>query len=410
MVRAFFAALALAVGVSGEPPQASQPKSARVPSSVLALVHDDFGSGTKLTRVDPRTLKRSGRGLELATGGGDATALSPDRTTLAVAAGLGLAGVEFVDVQRMRSLGFVRLGVSGWVSHLFWQGGYFFAVVEGEQRAAVVTLDPIGRLVLERHRIRGTILHAKPAHPQRVVLLLAPHRGIGPLRLAVVGGKGMASTVLPSFVGGSRTDRQGNDIRTREEIPALVVDDAGLRAFVYARRSVAEISLRNLSVTQHSLSEPVSLLERFRNWLEPPAEAKLVTGYWREGAWLGDGRFAVTGSDYAAATGAVGAGLLLVDTRDWSVRTVDPDANHLVVAGEAVLSLDADQFGVEGYDFAGKRHLHVLRDTMITWLQPVGDLVYAHVGAGNRIVVIDPVAGRTLARTTTKRFVALVER
>jgi hypothetical protein len=406
MVRSFFVTLALAFGVSGEPPQASQPKSAHVPGSVLAVVHADVGPGAKLVRVDPLTLKRSGKSLELTTGGGDATAFSPDRRTLALSAGLGLAGIEFVDVHRMRSLGFVRLGVGGWVTHLFWQDSSLFAVVDGERRRAVIGIDPVGRQVVHRHRIQGSILHAKPADG-RVVLLLGPRRGIGPLTLAVVGGKGMTATSVPSFVGGSRTDGQGSDIRTREEIPALVVDDSGLRAFVYAGRSVAEVSLRNLSVTQHSLSEPVSLLERFRNWLEPTAHAKLVEGYWRDGAWLRNGRFAVTGSDFAGS--ATPAGLVFVDTRDWSMRAVDRDSAQLVLTERAVAVVDMTGFGMRVYDREGVERFRLHERLPVTWLQAVGDLLYAHVGAGNRLIVIDGVAGRKLTEVRTERLITLIE-
>ena len=301
MVRTFFVVIALALGVNPEPAPPPPEQSATVPDSILAVLFQNVGPGSELARVDPLTLRPSGRRVHLAPVGGWATAFSPDRRTLAVGGGQGFATVELVDVRRMRSLGVVDLNMSGSIALLSWHRGYLFAVVDDQHRRAVVTVDPVTRRVQARHGVIGTILQVKRAGGQ-VVLLLGPGEGIGPLRLAVVGGKGTASAVIPGFVGGSSTVRSGQDVHTREEIPALVIDERGGRALVFSRGSVAEVSLSNLSVTTHALSEPVSLLDRFRNWLEPPAHAKLVDGFRREGIWLGNGRFAVTGMDYATST------------------------------------------------------------------------------------------------------------
>lgn len=408
MVRTFFVALTLAFGVGAEPSsQLPERPHGHVPGKVLALVYPDFGPGATLKRVDPITLERQGRGLELALGGGSATAFSPDRKTLALSTGLGIAGVELVDLHRMRSLGVVRLGTSGWVTHLFWQRGSIFVIVDGGRGREVVVIDAAARRVAEHHRVDGAILHAKPAD-ERIVLLTGPRRGIGPLTLTIVRAEGTRSTSIPSVVGGTRPARQGGQVPAREEYPALVVDANGGQALVYARRTVVQISLNDMAVTQHALSESTSLLERFRNWFEPKAEAKLVEGYWRDGVWLGDGLFAVTGSDFSESQS--GAGLTLVDTRDWSVRRVSSDATQAVVAGHALVSFDMfGSGGVMGHDFEGNKIFHLVPDAPVTWLQAVGDLVYAHIGAWNGLVVIDAVAGRTIAKTKSERVLTLVE-
>jgi hypothetical protein len=132
------------------------------------------------------------------------------------------------------------------------------------------------------------------------VLLLAPWEGIGTLRLAVIGGKGMTTTRIPGFVGGWESEQKDDEVRTRQRIPALVIDEVGRRALVVFGGAVAEVSLSDLSVRQHALSQPVSLLGRLRNWIEPTAQAKLVDGPWRNGAWIGDGVFAISGEDYSS--------------------------------------------------------------------------------------------------------------
>jgi hypothetical protein len=414
MVRTFFVAIALALGLNLEPappPPARSPTP--VPDSILAVLYEEAGPGSELTRVDPLTLKPSGRRVRLATGGGWATAFSPDHRRLALSGGLGLATVELVDVRRMRSLGVVDLRMSGSITLLSWQGGVLFAVVEDQQARAVVAIDPVGRQVLARHRIAGSILQAKRA-TGRVVLLLGPPSGIGPLWLAVVGGKGMTSAAIPGFVGGWRTERRGEDVHTREEIPALVIDEGGRRAFVFSGRSVAEVSLSNLSVTTHALSEPVSLVDRLRNWLEPRAHAKLVEGFRREGAWVGNGRFAVTGMNYAVSTDGELAGkpfgLVLVDTRDWSIRKVAEGGANLVVTKHGLLTFgfETDR-GVEGYDLLSGETFRLLPGAPGGWLQVVKGLVYAQLGDGRQFAVIDPALGRKIGEARVTQPVTLIE-
>jgi hypothetical protein len=409
MVRVFFVAIALAVGVNPEPaPPPAEQSPTPVPDSILAVLYEEAGPGSELARVDPLSLKPAGRRVVLATGGGWATAFSPDYRKLALSGGLGLATVELVDVRRMRSLGVVDLKTRGTVSFLSWQPlGYLFAVVEDQHAAAVVTIDPVGRGVQARHRIDGMILQAKSRTGQ-AVLLLGPRNRIGPLRLAVVGGKGMTSTPIPGFVGGSSTEASGQDVHTREEIPALVIDEVGRRALVVSGRRVAAISLRNLSVTEHTLTEPVSLLGRVRNWLEPAAQAKLAEGYSRTGAWLGDGRFAVTGMDYADLAG-IPAPLTLIDTQDWTMRAVGKGGAALAVVEDALLLFGFHRNdGVRGYDFEGEERFHLLRGQG-AWVQVVRGLAYAQIGDGRRIAVIDPARGRKIAEAKVDQPVALVE-
>jgi hypothetical protein len=413
MVRTFFVAIALALGVNPEPaPPPAEEAPTPVADSILAVLFQEVGPGSELARVDPLTLRPSGRRVQLAAGGGWATAFSPGHRTLALSGGLGHASVEFVDVRRMRSLGVVDLKMSGSITLLSWDGRTLFAVVDDHEARAVMAIDPVGRQVLARHRIAGSILQAKSA-TGRVILLVGPSEGIGPLRLAVVGGKGMVSTAIPGFVGGWRTERQGEEVRTREEIPALVIDEEGSRALVFSRRSVAELSLRNLSVTTHALSEPVSLLDRFRNWLEPRAHAKLVDGFWREGVWIGNGRFAVTGMDYAMSSGdarGTAFGVAIVDPRDWSIRKVAEGGANLVVAEHALLTFgyESDD-GIEGYDLRSEETFRLLPGAAGGWLQVVDGLVYAQLGDGGRFAVIDPALRRKIGDAQVGQPIMLVE-
>lgn len=409
MVRTFFVALAMALGVTTEPgPAPPEPAPTPVPKHVLAVFFHNVGPGSELARVDPLTLKAE-RVIRLTNGGGWATVFSPDRKTLAISGGMGMATVELIDLRRMRSHGVVDLEMSGGVNFLFWERGEgLVAVVDDYDRRAVMRIDPQTLEVQARYTVDGSILQVKNGVRGQVILLLAPRTGIGPLRLAVVGGKGITETSIPGLTGGSTAEGEGEDIRIREVIPALVVDEAGRRAFVYAQRTVVEISLDDLSATTHALSEPVSVWGRFRNWLEPAAQAKIVEGYYRSGSWLGDGRFAVTGMDFAEHEGTA-AGLSIIDTEAWTVRVVADGGTELAVSGNDLLTFGFhENEGVRGYDLHGEPKFHVLRGQG-AWIQLVGGLAYAQIGEGKRIAVIDPAVGRKIGEAEVDRPVMLVE-
>jgi hypothetical protein len=411
MLRSFFVAIALALGVGGEDvsPPPEQPATP-APEGVLGILWEEAGVGGELVRMDSLTLKPFGPRLELSSGNAT-TAYSPDYRRLA----LGYpepAKLEFVDVSRMKSLGTLDLGVDGWINYLSWEHGYLFAVVDGEERA-VVTIDPVEQRVLGRHPIEGTILHAERSAEGQVVLLVAPSERIGQLRLAVVGGKGMTTTPIPGFVGGWESEQEDDEVRTRQRVPALVVDGVGQRALVVSGRAVAEISLNNLAVRRHTLSERVSLLGRLRNWIEPTAEAKLVDGPWRNGTWIGDGLFAISGEDYSSEGGqhhhADPAGISIVDTRDWSVRTIDDDSVEVVATEHAIVGHGGYEFGgVTGYDAGGDKLFELVPNTSV-WLQVVGGYVYAVHESSKRFTIIDPRLGRVVGTARTEDPLTLVE-
>jgi hypothetical protein len=72
--------------------------------------------------------------------------------------------------------------------------------------------------------------------------------------------------------------------RTREEASLCAPTPGWLRA--PAQDVVAEVDLRSLAVSYHSLERPRSLLSRLWNWIESAA-AKQVSRYHRHARWLG---------------------------------------------------------------------------------------------------------------------------
>jgi hypothetical protein len=151
------------------------------------------------------------------------------------------------------------------------------------------------------------------------VLLLAPVDTIGAATLAVAAPGGVRTVPLPLDAG---TDPPA------VAQPGLAVSPDGSRAVVVPGGSrVLDVDLRTLAVAERELSEPVSLLGRLRAWLEPQALAKgPLEGPVRSAAWLPGDRIAVAGWDYRQvgdrAMVSEAAGVRLIDTRDWSVRTL----------------------------------------------------------------------------------------
>jgi hypothetical protein len=429
MLRAFIAAIALAAGVGGEGTQPAVPLAPeRPPAAVLGIVWNETEfAKPELTRVKSVALEPVGRRVPLRLGGGSATAYSPDRRWLAVGNGT-TASIQLIDLRRMKQVGVVKLGLDGWVTFLFWQRGLLFAVVDGDGSAAIALVDPAGRQVLHRHRLSGTVIGAQVGSEDgtgQIVLLTAPQTRIGPVSLSVVGGKDIESVSVSGISGGWETENDSNGYRARQATPGLAIDAQGSRAFIIpAGRTVAEVSLGDLAVTYHALSEPVSLLRRLRNWLEPTAQAKLIEGPQRKAVWLESGLIAVTGVDYSVSTNENGepdvaakaAGLSLIDTRTWAIRKIDDEASDFARFENTLLAFGVTDwggsstppgFGLVGYDLGGKELFHALEGTGVSWVEAVGGLAYVTLNEKLRVVV-EAATGHVFGRTRTKKPLSLV--
>lgn len=169
----------------------------------------------------------------------------------------------------------------------------------------------------------------------------------------------------------------------------------------------------------HDLVEPISLVGRLRNWLEPRAEAKAQEGPNRQALWLGQGRLAVTGWDSHASIDASGrqtqfetpAGLKLIDTRRWSVRMLDRETSRIELAAGTLfgygLLFDSrtrklSGSGLTGYALDGSRQFHLYSDEPISRVQRIDERVLVGGAAGSRIfrvgALLDARTGRELRR------------
>lgn len=403
----------LAACCSGEGPQggrASQSGSAPA-NALLGVVWAPSISwgfrGGELVRLDPRTLAPLGPRLSLSRYVSFAWSLSPDRSKLVFG---GLApSLRFVDARRVHRLGDVELGGRGTVIATSWPlPGRVLAVVqrpfaEGEVR--LVLVDAASRRVFGRRRLadRSEVVDVARTS-DGLALLVAPADSVGPTRLVVADADGsVRSARIDAVAGGTRAVRSADRSYAFEQrwFPGLAVDPVGRRAFVVGGGArVAEVELATMRVAYHVPDEPVSWLGRLREWFEPAALAKGESeGPVRSARWLGEGLLAVSGWDAHVTEPPRAAGLKLIDTGDWTVRTLDPETGGFTAAGQILLAHGCCfARGLTAYDRDGTRLWHRFGERTIASVEATERLAYVYRYARRRswVEVLDLVSGKTL--------------
>jgi hypothetical protein len=424
------AALVIAIGWafapgSGSTSARASPSLVSTRSSVQTL-YGFAGPPPRLYAVNPRTL-RPERGRSAPTAGhAFGWSFSPDGDRLGAGSDV-TAELRFYDLHRLRVLGDVELvkpSVRGLLFASTWASrSRVLAVVVspgccGLGDTIVSGVDADTRRVLWSRDLRSS-LQAGAAYHGGFVLVVGPKFAIGPSRLLVVAPDGRVRTVRLDQIR-SGWQRSGSRARfvAHQWNPGLAVDAASARAFVVqAGAPVAEIDLHRLSVRYHELSEPISLLGRLHDWLEPKAEAKAMQGPQRQAIWLGDGRLAVTGVDSEASVDARGqeqetdtpAGLKLIDTRNWSVRTLDRTTSSAVYSSGVLFGFGTSWdsrtstmsgSGLTAYDAGGHELYHRYGDQPISRVEPVprGVLVGGNQGSSvfRHEEVLQPRTGRVV--------------
>ena len=338
---------------------------------------------------------------------------SPDGKTLAL--GVGDKGVvQFVTARRLRSLGTVYAG-SAYVDRLNWVSAHRLLVSLGGQPARVAVIDPVAGAVTGVRNLDGIVVSAASAG-DALVLLVAPATGIGPASVAVYDGDRLRTAELPGIVAGWRQDAsEGEDPLLHQSVPGLAVDPTGDRALVVAAGDRAvEVDLGTMAVRGHDLAEPVSLLGRLRNWLEPTAEAKSMDGPDRVAVWLSSGLVAVSGA-HATTDGSsidvTPAGLALIDPSDWSVSRLSDEPSTVSFAdGTLVASGSRPDSPVQtliAFDDQGHRRFSLVRDGA-DLSQVAGGYLYAGWNDGRRYEIVDLRTGATVRKLKLTRSTWIV--
>ena len=380
--------------------------------------------GMRLTAVDEQTLRPSGR-ASAPLGFVDTWAFSHANPSLVVLATRSNENDEegslrFANVASRRLVK-RRVPLPGGGRALLWaRPDRLVAVVDKCCAGAseLVVVDAGARRVLSRQELPGEV-SASARGSSSLVLLMTPRGQMGPAWLDVVGDDGSLRSVALDRVtagtfwpAGAESDPIG-----KFRVPALAVDPVGSRAYVVqADGPAADVDLRTLAVSYHELTAPKSLIARFGDWLSPPALAKGGNGPHRSGTWLGDGLIAVTGTDEHASRDANGtmsmsmtpSGLAIVDTRDWTIRTLDRGADAVMPLDGLLLATgsrwssdgsDPKGMGLAAYGADRKLRFHVLDGRSTGLAAALGGRAYVYVNGQNGISTIDVVdlaAGRIL--------------
>jgi hypothetical protein len=380
------------------------PDTARAADAGVPLVRMRDGHGSDLLfRLNPRTLQQIGRPIRTFRGGSDLR-ISPDGSRLAFADGSEQRSrIHFVDLARWRSMGVARFDRRGWLTVGWLSQDRVLAITgQGLGRQRLLWVDVASRSVVARRAYSGWNVNSVPV-PGGLAVALGPREGVGPLRILLVDPSGGIRTITLDGIqaGGDYAD-SGGQVLT----PAVTVDPDGGRMYVVAARGllVAELDLASGAVSYHSLGAS--------------AAKGNVDVWWRDAAWAGDGRIAVTGDHWPPVGNRrppllpVPFGIRIVDTRDWSIATLDrrPDSMH--VAGGTVLAAGTQWFyggrrpkstGLLAFDRSGGRAFTRFRGRQVVLLGSRGDVGYAWVRGTRTAHVLDLDSGRTLHTIRTGR-------
>jgi hypothetical protein len=339
---------------------------------------------------------------------------SPDGTMIALG-GNDTGVVDVIDLERMRSLGEIDLSPATWVERLHWaQADRILAVLWGEH-PRLAALEPGAAKPIAVHDLEGMIVKSAPAG-EGLVLLLAPTDGIGPARLALFDGDDVRYVDLSGVRAGWDESGEQDEYRARQLIPALAVDPSGTRAVVVAPGNrVVDVDLASLAATPHDLAQATSLFERFRDWLEPGAWAKMIDGPELNAVWLPSGLIALSGVTYTTegdSVHATPAGLALVDPASWSVRHVSDAPAWVTFRGDALLGSSWDEestsqaLHVFGPD--GSERFALERSGPADLSQTAGGFLYVSTQDGREIEIVDLATGETVGRAAPERPVYIV--
>jgi hypothetical protein len=362
-----------------------------------------YGNQGDLVRLDPATLRPlRGRRVPLLSDTW-AWSFAPDRSRLALATDSRGPKLRLVDLRRMRVIGDARLARRGSAWATAWVSPRrILAVVltRAGDDTIVAGVDAASRRVVWRRTLGGS-LQAGERFRRSLLLVLGPGDRVGASRFVRVTPDGrLHSASLPEVRSGSETvETELDGASALESRPGLAVDRSAGRAFVVqAEGPVAEVELRTLQVRSHVLSPGG----------RSPAGVAAGT---RDALWLGNGLLAVTGLDTNLAAGDVKsrgrtwttpAGLTLIDTRRWSVRTIDDRATDADRVGDTLVASSfvwsggrTSGSGITAYSVAGRRRFHRYGDAPMG-VQPLGRRLL--VAGPRRIALIDARTGRELRR------------
>lgn len=344
-LSAVLLAAAVLVGVGG----AAEPPS-------FALVGPSQADSV-LSRVDPVTLRPSGRTLRLGSFSAE-RALSPDRTMLAIVS-QDRPVVRFVDLRRMRATGVAVLSTEGEVQSLRWTEEGLVALVDLPVGSKLVWLDPGTRKLTRTLRYRGELVDPRLV-AGRLVVVEWPSRRVDSVRLDVVERDGRARSARIARIAGGWA-RRGNEI-TRVAEPGLAVDPTGKLAWLAdGDGEICEVVLETFETRCNTVRRTAkSGAPWSRRQLRLVGEATLALSGWEKPT--------------AGPKAAKSIGLWLVDTRTWSRRLLDPGIDSFRFSGGVLVGVRRN--GVTAYGSDGERRYAIEEPLQLGVISTTGPYLY----------------------------------
>ena len=350
-------------------------------SSAATLVHVDAATLRELPGPTVALPSKAGGGF-----------LSPDRSLYVVGSN-GEPTLTFFDVRRMQRAGTLTSGQTGSAYPIAWpeQDRLF---VEGwaccPTHLEIVVVDPVARAVLTRiPLVGGGFMTASTANG--VAVLLDAEKGIKPARVVTIDRDGGSrSVVVTRIKAGTAWRGKGFDRRANIRQPGFAVDrSSGIAYVVDASRLVAQIDLRTLDISYHSVA--TRRLAR---------TSKQISGPMLFATWIGDGHVVVSGTNAKLRKTASGwrqtwgpAGVALLDTRTWASQMLDAGARSFAASADGLFIVRTGLLSV--YKLDGTLRYTVAVPAGDAFVQVFGN--YAYVWGAERVAIVDVRSGTVLA-------------
>jgi hypothetical protein len=103
------------------------------------------------------------------------------------------------------------------------------------------------------------------------------------------------------------------------------------------------------------------------------------------------------------------AGLHVIDTRDWRVRTIDERASAFVSAAGLVLTRGQEGRGLAAYSPDGEQRFQVLDDRRLEIVASAGSVAYVRAPPRPELQIVDVARGRVLGASAPGRAELLLE-
>jgi hypothetical protein len=310
----------------------------------------------------------------------------------------------------MRTI-YVRAVGPGALSAMLWVGSRVLTLHERcDSSMEFVVRDVAGARVMSTQTIEGSVVRAGVTDDE-LVLLVTPGDRIGAARLVVLEASGsMRSTTLRPIAAGEERGREGV---TRFVRPALAL--AGRRAFVVpAAGPIAEVDLDSLAtlyraVTPRTIAAPAKASEGSTRHALYVRGVLAVFGRDEE-APLIDGTLHVRGRP---------AGLEVIDTRSWLVRSIDRDAtwttygNGLLFATRHTWDSTEQRttgIGVAAYELDGRRRFRLFPRSVVSVEAVHRGRVYVRRDGDHSLRIMRAADGRILGSRALPLPRVLVDR